>query len=249
MTKVLFLSDVHNEFERLYYEDPPECDIVVLAGDIHLGMKGVIWAVETFGATMPIVYVMGNHEGYTCQHPNYMRDIKDAASLFGVHLLDRSSVTIKGLTFHGVTLWTDFNDGSVRSLQLAAECMSDYSATYNFSPYDALRYNDDARAWIECLGHCPNDIMVTHHAPCRPPDEMIPIQFRIMPAASFNYLYFNNNMDGLIKKFAPKLWFHGHVHYSLDYFKDNTRILTNPRGYVHHDRENHAFNPYLILDL
>ena len=38
-------------------------DIVVLAGDIHVGVHGIEWARRRFPLT-PVVYVPGNHEYY-----------------------------------------------------------------------------------------------------------------------------------------------------------------------------------------
>ena len=61
--KIRVLSDLHLEFEDWA---PPavQADVVVLAGDIHGGTKGLAWAREEFPHT-PIVYVPGNHEYFT----------------------------------------------------------------------------------------------------------------------------------------------------------------------------------------
>ncbi len=58
--KIRLYSDLHLEFGPF---DPPDAaaDLVVLAGDIHVGVKGVEWALEQkFGC--PVLYVLGNHE-------------------------------------------------------------------------------------------------------------------------------------------------------------------------------------------
>ncbi len=59
---ILFLSDLHNEFGVF---KPPEtkADIVVLTGDIGVGSKGAIWALDIF-KNIPIIYIAGNHEYY-----------------------------------------------------------------------------------------------------------------------------------------------------------------------------------------
>jgi hypothetical protein len=46
-------------------------------------------------------------------------------------------------------------------------------------------------------------------------------------------------------------WIHGHVHSTLDYTVNGTRIVANPRGYSHKNggMENAAFNPALILEI
>jgi len=58
--RIHILSDLHLEFGDF---DPPrtDADVVVLAGDIHVGTRGVAWARERFHPTP----VLGNHEYYS----------------------------------------------------------------------------------------------------------------------------------------------------------------------------------------
>jgi predicted phosphodiesterase len=61
--KLAIYSDLHCQFET--WVPPLEAayaDVVILAGDIHIGIKGLIWAREHF--KQPIIYVTGNHEYY-----------------------------------------------------------------------------------------------------------------------------------------------------------------------------------------
>ena len=56
------LGDLHLEFGMA--EVPvTDADVVVLAGDIHLGREGRKWARNHF-QDKPVVYVLGNHEFY-----------------------------------------------------------------------------------------------------------------------------------------------------------------------------------------
>jgi predicted phosphodiesterase len=60
--KLHILSDVHVEFGP--YDAPEtDADVVVLAGDIHVGRNGFDWAREQF-PNKPVLYVLGNHEYY-----------------------------------------------------------------------------------------------------------------------------------------------------------------------------------------
>ena len=60
--KLHVLSDLHNEFlEYLSTGTSKEADVIVLAGDIGSGVKGVEWARAEW-PDKPIVYVAGNHE-------------------------------------------------------------------------------------------------------------------------------------------------------------------------------------------
>jgi len=63
MTRFYCLSDLHNEFgEFTDFADPDDYDVVLLAGDIDLGLAGVGWANTMF--KKPVMYVTGNHEYY-----------------------------------------------------------------------------------------------------------------------------------------------------------------------------------------
>ena len=56
------LCDLHLEFGSTRIP-PANADVVVLAGDIHLGREGRRWARNQF-PHKPIIYVLGNHEFY-----------------------------------------------------------------------------------------------------------------------------------------------------------------------------------------
>jgi predicted phosphodiesterase len=60
--KLHILNDLHIEFEDF---EPPttDADVVILAGDIGVGMGGLRWA-ETRFPDRPVIYVPGNHEFY-----------------------------------------------------------------------------------------------------------------------------------------------------------------------------------------
>ncbi len=60
--KLHILNDLHIEFEDF---DPPvtDADVVVLAGDIGVGMEGLRWVAARF-PDRPVIYVPGNHEFY-----------------------------------------------------------------------------------------------------------------------------------------------------------------------------------------
>jgi len=53
--KIHLLSDIHLEFGK-FKHTPPDCDVVVIAGDTHPGVKGIIWASETF-KDIPVITI------------------------------------------------------------------------------------------------------------------------------------------------------------------------------------------------
>src|SRR5262249_2070404 len=104
--RIRVLSDLHLEFKDW---NPPktDADVVVLAGDIHVGLKGIEWARRTFPST-PIVYVAGNHEFYGAQIDDMAQELVTEGRRLGVDVLDARSTLIGGVRFLGTTLWTDF---------------------------------------------------------------------------------------------------------------------------------------------
>ncbi len=103
--RLLLLSDLHREFGDI---DIPEnsADVIVLAGDIDIGTRGVGWAKRVFDK--PVVYVGGNHENYGHSVPAFGQKLRDAAEGSNVRFLENDSVIINGVRFLGCTLWTDF---------------------------------------------------------------------------------------------------------------------------------------------
>ena len=62
------LGDLHLEFGTAKVP-VTDADVVVLAGDIHLGREGRKWARGHF-QDKPVVYVLGNHEFYRHSLPD-----------------------------------------------------------------------------------------------------------------------------------------------------------------------------------
>lgn len=107
--KIHILSDLHVEFSAFMPDSDTAkaADVVILAGDIHLGVKGITWARNSF-PDKPIVYVAGNHEFYGHHWDKLPDQLREAARAQDVYFLENESVTINGVRFLGTTLWTDF---------------------------------------------------------------------------------------------------------------------------------------------
>src|SRR6185437_14480181 len=209
--KIRVLSDLHLEFQDW---NPPdaEADIVVLAGDIHSGTRGVEWARRQFPVT-PILYVPGNHEFYGRDIEETLSDLQKAGRRFGVDVLHGRGVTIGGARFLGARLWTDF-------------ALIRHGAHGLFRPEHARAMHLEQVSWIrERLADEFNGptILVTHHLPH---PRSIHRKYRgsaLNPA-------FASDLSHLVR--APvAAWIHGHTHESCDYFEEGTRVVCNPRGY------------------
>ena len=146
--KIRILSDLHLEFQHW---SPPkaDADIIVLAGDIDVGIRGIEWARRSFPST-PVVYVPGNHEFYGRHMWDLMEELLEEGKRFGVDVLDGRDLSIGGVRFLGATLWTDFAlQGSDRGSTDRA--MDD--AQYGMNDFRLIRYGEgrvfrpaDARA-------------------------------------------------------------------------------------------------------
>ena len=230
--KLHILNDLHIEFEDF---EPPatDADVVVLAGDIGVGMKGLRWAEDRF-PDKPVIYVPGNHEFY--HHDIALIEELKAQAPDHIHVLNDDQIIIDRVRFLGSILWTDFSlFGEAErffALQTARQRMTDFSIIQNhgrrFTPEDAIRLHTASRNWLVSVLAEPFDgktVVVTHHAPS---SRSVPARYArdlLAPA-------FANNLETLMDGDGLSLWIHGHIHDAFDYEIYGTRVVCNPRGYA-----------------
>lgn len=226
--KIQILSDLHIEFQN--FDSPKvDVDVVVLAGDIHIGVRGLTWASEEF-AGRHIIYVPGNHEFYGSDL-SALAAMRMAAERRGIYLLDNDSVVIDGVRFLGCTLWTDFALFGKLSI---GECMREarvYMADFNgeirdkFTPQKSANLHNQSVRWLgKALAESFDGptVVVTHHAPAR--GSIHPVYADVLACAGF--------VSDLERLMGPAaLWIHGHCHDSFDYELKGTRVVCNPKHY------------------
>ena len=250
--KIRILSDLHLEFQDW---NPPDAqaDVIVLAGDIHSGTRGIEWARRQF-PLVPIVYVPGNHEFYGRDIQETLSDLQKAGRRFGVDVLHGRGAAIGGVRFLGATLWTDFalhgtDSASLgRAMSDAKHGMSDFSIIRNgvhgwFRPEHARAMHLEQVCWIRerlADGFSGPTILVTHHLP---------------HPRSIHRKYWGSALNpslasDLSHLMGPPvaLWVHGHTHDSCDYIEQSTRVVCNPRGYGPFEL-NAAFDPILTIEV
>lgn len=172
--RIQIISDLHQEFGRteLCFDN---ADLVVLAGDVNLGTKGVEWIKQTI-PDKPVIYVLGNHEYYKGSYPKTLHKIKDSAENSNVFVLENSFVDMEGIRFHGATLWTDFSifGNPMEYGMICQPKMNDYKKIKRDPSYSKLRTIDTfkihqlSKVWLqESLESSKEfkNIVVTHHAP------------------------------------------------------------------------------------
>jgi hypothetical protein len=271
MTRILFMSDLHLEMERSrlpvpgwpaflarhkaaaahpargpMLDEAGPVDLVILAGDIHNGLRGIVYADQVARyLSAPVVYIAGNHEFYHHEIHRLLPSLHTAAAQTEgrVHFLENA---VASFTFHnhrlhvlGCTLWTDYAlHRDPPTAMFEAECrMRDFiyikSERGDFLPEDTLASHQTSRLWLhETLASLRDtdpgaqNLIVTHHAP-----DAAYLGTRlgaIAPAYASN----------LLAEFAPlepAAWIHGHTHHRHDSINRGIRIASAPRGYVTYD--------------
>ena len=136
------ISDLHQEFgfTDMSFE---KADLVILAGDVNLGTKGIEW-IKSAIKNIPVIYVLGNHEYYKGSYPKTLNSIKGLSMDTNVHVLENASLVIDDITFHGATLWTDFallGDSRLNG-SICQGKMNDYKMIRKDPSYSKLRSID-----------------------------------------------------------------------------------------------------------
>jgi predicted phosphodiesterase len=268
-----FLSDLHLEFHNMprRYRLPAGTDVVVLAGDIGVGLQGLEWALRAYSC--PVIYVAGNHEFYG-QRPMQKLIEKARAKVQGthVHFLENEAVTINGVRFAGTTLWTDFRAMERATARLKQEHvmahlatrMTDYFAItvdrqpveggvvvgkrgWRVTPRKIFEIHNEALRFIEgeIQAHQPGQklVIVTHHAPsARSIANWTPLD--PIDAAYISHL------DDLVERSGAAAWIHGHLHSAADYRIAETRVLDNCRGYAERGPDAaEGYNPLAVVEI
>lgn len=232
MPKILLMSDLHREVSLF---SPPRslqsADIVVLAGDIDTGTKGVEWARDL---GKPVIYVAGNHEydGHDVQEldKEFVAFEQDNPH---VHILNEKMAVVDGVRFLGCTLWSDFEFFGYRNKELcmdaARKTMPEYLQAKcggrALTPEDTLARHTRQRQWLKVMLDTPFDgptVVVTHHAPH---EDSVATRYKHTALTAA----FVSNMPELMGRAI--LWCHGHTHERVDYWVDDTQIVSHPRGY------------------
>ena len=229
--KLYVLSDLHTEFADFTPQDT-NADIVVLAGDIGVGRKGLDWAARHF-TDRPVLYVPGNHEYYG--HDLALIDELQSAAPENIHVLNNDTLVFDGVRFLACTLWTDFKLHGEKEAwfarQRARRLLTDYDAIRNgrrrFTPEDSVELHETSREWLqrklEERFEGPT-VVVTHHLPATLSVAKQYANDPLNPA-------FASSLEDLIREHRPDLWIHGHTHVPCDYRLFDTRVVCNPRGY------------------
>ena len=235
--KLGIISDVHLPTQGTLPRPAQAGDVMVLAGDIGVGLAGVSWAKTVF--TCPVIYVPGNHEYYNRSIDTLDGEMREYVAGTDIHILQDTQVVIDGVRFIGATLWTDFAlFGNVgESALLAQHGMSDYYVIRKrfraVKPSETLALHQVSRTNLQRTLAEPFDgptVVVTHHAPSLKSIAPRFVEDPLTPC-------YASDLEALVASSGAVYWIHGHVHDSVDYVLGKTRVIANPRGYRGEEKE------------
>lgn len=254
--KIQLMSDLHLEMERegapvsSYNLPQTDADVLVLAGDIDTGARGLRWAkLQADRLEIPVIYVAGNHEAYGFALPKLTTKLRRAAKETAIHFLHKNSVVIQGARFLGTTLWTDFNANGYRERDMlhAQNGMNDYRCIRytpgykKLFPEDLADWHLSEKSWLERELAQPwqgPTVVVTHHAPS--PKCVRRLDDPLAPA------YFTD-LESMMGPRIP-LWIHGHTHRQVDVTIRGTRVVSNQGGYPGY-RPVRGFDPGFTVEI
>lgn len=193
-----------------------------------------------------------------------------------ITILEKESVVINGVLFIGGTMWTSIDNADPLKMLEIKHYMTDFRVISNsstevtyktteqhgvvfrqrpakFTPEDSV---EDHKLFIDYLqkelsAHTVDKptykpiVVCTHHSPsyrsCS--DEYI--------NETVGNSAFHNNLDDMIIGYPEiKLWIHGHTHtkhdYTIGYTAVPTRVVCNPRGYLHRESIANTFELMVV---
>lgn len=251
--KLQIVSDLHLEFGDLSL---PGGEVLIIAGDMFearsLGRNDSSRARKTaenikrflkdeLGKYENVLYVPGNHEYYG-------RSLRETHNLLlnnlpaHVSMLQAgSSRRIGEAQFIGATLWTDANQGCPITEQTLKRNMNDFTMIEDF-PVSFMvslhkQHMDEIRNKVKETA-LDKTVVITHHAPSfKSVDEKYKDEYYM------NGGYASNHELVMLDNPNIKLWVHGHMHSDNDYVVGETRVISNPRGYMGYELRARNYTP------
>lgn len=190
MTRLWILSDLHMEADpagrrRL---QAPECDVLVLAGDVSEGdVRACVEAAARLADGRPAVMVLGNHDLYGLPIDRACAVAARIGLPLGVHVLERGSAEVEGIRFAGGTLWDEVrerveHEGGRRPdlTHILSGAEPDFFAPPPFAPYgEPVNVEEAGRmrpatyadirarheATLAAIRDAGADVVVTHYPP------------------------------------------------------------------------------------
>jgi predicted phosphodiesterase len=254
--KFKLLSDLHLEFYKDNLWEPKKTPndkdtILLLAGDIHIGMKALPWIEKMCDRFKEVIYILGNHEFYSQEYYKTINKWQEVFQGGNFTFLHNDYYDNEEVAIFGATLWTHVTDPHTR--WIGQQRMNDYRVIKIQKPigiYRRINVQDTNDFHLETIKYLKDflkkdfrgkKIVMTHH---------LPHPICVHPRYHNHYLndFYLTNLDNIIADNNIDVWIHGHTHDNVDKTIHNTRILCNPMGYQGFEM-NPNFNEDFIFEL
>lgn len=269
MVKIIKLSDLHTEtFKYKMNINNDMCDIVIFAGDIGNKFQAMKLINELLEKNIIVIYVLGNHEFYNYNNKvKTIDEIKDgwkkrSEENENLHVLDDSSVVIKGIKFIGSTAWTKISTENydAKTINYEIDCLSDFQKIIKrklMRGYRTIRgypitLEDYDNMHIKSINYIKDEIakpfngrkiLITHHPitkESKHPD---------FENYDFNSQFFTSDYSEIIHNSDLHYYFHGHIHYYFKYDLNETNVLCNAYGYAKYNEINPLFTTHEVINI
>lgn len=232
--RIAIYSDLHLEFEP-FSISKTNADVIILAGDISTAKftSSTGWARQESDRLggIPIIQIAGNHEFYHGEYSTVLEALKKGAQDSNVHFLENESVVINGVRFVGCTFWSNFmyfNRPEITKNEVH-KFLNDYRMIrYKdrlLNPADTQDFCFESAAYLNSLPTFDGkSVLVTHHG-------LSPKCHDYFKFGEPNdvSLAFWSDCEELLAGF--ELAIYGHTHSSLKFEVNNTRVVSNQKGY------------------
>lgn len=242
--KFALASDLHLGFGGLILTNEEGADVLVLAGDTfeiaNLPDIEYHYVTEFFrnvsNEFKHVFVVFGNHEHYGLSLGESYTRFKDWLALNqfdNIKLLNRDTVVVDGVSFHGTTLWTDVNRSNPISVSIVERGMHDYIYIKDWCVAEQVKVFDEDFAWIKQAVESNKNgknVVVTHHHPSL---LSIPERFR---GDELSFGYASDLSEFILDSPQINYWCAGHTHDRFEYVLGETTVVCNPRGYKGYEK-------------
>lgn len=232
---IQFFSDTHN-YDLSYQPKKTNADVLVCLGDWDMGLNSEKWDKQVLQEhEKPFIKILGNHDVWNDSRIDftiekwhkYYKSLEKNKNLF--YLINETKV-IDNVAFIGTTLWTDFNNYNLITVN-ASNISKDFSKIYEkysvlIKPEYMYQMFLQAKEFIisELEKHSDKKCVVLTHFP----PSIACSGYDITPVSH----YWCGNMENVISRYQPALWLSGHMHISYDSMFGNTRVILNPAGKI-----------------
>lgn len=264
--KLWHLTDLHLDTGKLKLTKFPECDYVIITGDLAAKLGGWPIIESLLSKGNIVLFILGNHEYHSEAKKGIvtMREIeerwkKKEKEYDNFHVLINDTVIFEDIRFIGGTLWTNFNNMDKKTKEEFSE-MRDSVKVYksfrgsgysrrggvNVTVDDIYEKHKETVKYFESELSKPfngKTVLLTHHAPL-----LESIDTRYKDDFESNGCYVSD-LSYLFKQYKIDALFHGHIHQSKHYYYGNTLVTCNPRGYKMYNELNEDFDEGKIITL